>query len=529
MLKVANIRVPVGADEADLPRRVGLKLGAPAGDFRAFRILRKALDVRDKSRIQHVYTVAVALDDETAALRRADPRQVSAHADEPFHWPDPGAVPLRHRPVVVGAGPAGLLAAHQLALHGYAPLLLERGRAVSDRIPDVKSFDDGGPLDPESNYLFGEGGAGTFSDGKLTCRRTGADTDRVLEILAESKGKPSILYEAKPHLGSNRLPAVVKALRRAIIAAGGEVRFGALVEDLDIADGRIRGVRTATETITADAVVLAIGHSARDTYRMLLRRGVPMSTKPFQMGVRIEQPQANVTRAQHGLGPWNRILGPADYTMKVRAGTVDLFTFCMCAGGFVMPSVSQHGQFCTNGMSRSKHESPYANSGLVVTVDPAALPAQYGGDALAGLRYQEELEGRAYALGGDYRAPVQWAKDFVAQRLSSPPPTSHPRGGTAVNLWEFLPTDLCETLRVGLPAMDDRWRGLFLRDATLAAPETRGSCPIRLDRDPGTLESSGIAGLYPIGEGAGHAGGIVSAAVDGLRAARAIAARFRPA
>jgi hypothetical protein len=407
--------------------------------------------------------------------------------------------------------------------------LLERGREVSERIPDVKAFDAGGSLDPESNYLFGEGGAGTFSDGKLTCRSAGPDADKVLEIFARSKGKPSVVYEAKPHLGSNRLPAVVKSLRRQIQAAGGEIRFNARVVDLELADNLVRGVRLESGMLPTSVAVLAIGHSARDTYRMLHTRGVPMSAKPFQLGVRIEQPQINVTRVQYGSPSLADILGPADYTMKVRAGDNDFFTFCMCAGGYVMPSVSAPGYFCTNGMSRSKHESPYANSGLVTTVDPAAHETRFGGDALAGVRYQEALESAAFGRSGDaYRTPIQWARDFLSQRLSSAPPTSYPRGGVTTNLWEILPVDLCDTVARGLVRMDRQWRGRFLEDATLVAPEARGSSPVRIERDRDSMQSPAFAGLYPIGEGAGFAGGIVSAAVDGLRAAREIVRRFAP-
>ena len=264
--------------------------------------------------------------------------------------------------------------------------MLERGRAVRDRIRDVRAFDAGGPLDPESNYLFGEGGAGTFSDGKLTCRGTGPDVRRVLELFAECKGKPSILYDARPHLGSNRLPAVVKAIRRRIEALGGEVRFSCRVEDLDLADGRLRGLATSSGYVPASVAVLAIGHSARDTYEMLLRRGVPMVQKPFQMGVRIEHPQETVNRVQYGPTPLEERLGAADYSL-VANGRHDLFTFCMCAGGYIMPSVSEPGYFCTNGMSLSKHDSPFANSGLVVTV------------AAGGVRRRRRAGRRAPAAG----------------------------------------------------------------------------------------------------------------------------------
>src|SRR5262249_14005633 len=257
--------------------------------------------------------------------------------------------------------------AYFLALAGYQPLVLERGRAVRERIHDVHAFEAGGPIDPESNYLFGEGGAGTFSDGKLTCRSSRPDVRRVLELFAECKGKPSILYDYRPHLGSNRLPAVVKAIRRRIVDLGGEVRFSCRVDDLDIQDGRLIGVMTTSGYLWTPVALLAIGHSARDTYAMLARRGVPLVQKPFQLGVRIEQPQETVNRMQYGSAKLEEQLGAADYTLVAR-GPHDLFSFCMCAGGHVIPSVSEAGYFCTNGMSLSRRDSPFANSGLVVTV-----------------------------------------------------------------------------------------------------------------------------------------------------------------
>lgn len=529
MLKISNVRTPVGIADDEVQVYVARALKVPKDAVRGFRILRKALDIRDKSRLEHVFTAAVEVDDEAKFLRRKTRADVASFVPHSFDWPTPGGKVLDHRPVVVGAGPAGLFAALYLAKHGYQPLLLERGRQVSERIPDVKAFDAGGPLNAESNYLFGEGGAGTFSDGKLTCRTTGPDADEALRVFAASKGKPSVVYEAKPHLGSNRLPAVVKSLRRQIVELGGEIRFDTRVVDLLVDGGAVRGLRTESENIPASVVVLAVGHSARDVYRMLHERSVPMTAKPFQMGVRIEQPQANVTKAQYGTPTLESILGPADYAMKVRAGAEDLFTFCMCAGGYVMPSVSQHGFFCTNGMSRSKHESPFANSGLVTNVDPRKLGSEFGADALTGMRFQEMLEKRAFEIGdGNYLAPVQRAADFIAKRKSDSFTTTHPRGGVATNLWEWLPTPLCDILASGLPVMDRRWNGLFLQDATLTAPESRGSSPIRIDRDVTSLQSPGATGLLPIGEGAGFAGGIVSAAIDGIRAARAIASQFAP-
>jgi uncharacterized FAD-dependent dehydrogenase len=456
---------------------------------------------------------------------------VESITEPPFSMPEPGPNPLPHRPVVVGSGPGGLVCAYFLARHGYRPLLLERGTKVNDRIRDVKAFDSGGPFHPESNYLFGEGGAGTFSDGKLTCRGTGPDVLRVLELLAECKGqqpgKPSILYYHRPHLGSNRLPAVVKALRQKIEDFGGEVRFLTRMEDLVCDAGGLKGVNTSSGFVPASVVVLAIGHSARDTYRMLAERRVPMTPKPFQFGVRIEHRQDVVNAVQFGPRHehYEELLGNADYSLVAHGGH-DLFTFCMCAGGYIIPSVSQEGYFATNGMSLSRRDSPFANSGLVVTVPVD----EFGGsDVLAGMRLQEKYEARAFEIGGraEYRSPAQRAKDYVAGRASTAVTAcSYPRGVTPCDLREVLPPVVAEAVAHGLPQMDRRWHGRFLPDAVLVGPEARGSSPVRIDRDPETRESPGVAGLYPVGEGAGYAGGIVSAAVDGLRTARAIIAKY---
>lgn len=347
----------------------------------------------------------------------------------------------------------------------------------------------------------------------------------MLEILADCHGKPSILYEHRPHLGSNRLPLVVRTLRRKLEELGGEVRFSCRVEDLDIADGRLRGLGTSSGYIPADASILAVGHSARDTYSMLLRRGVPLEAKPFQLGVRIEQPQGQVNVARYGAKADHPALGAADYNLVARAGGRDLFTFCMCAGGYVMPSVSEPGYFCTNGMSESRHDSPFANSGLVVTITPEDTGSRH---PLAGVHFQQRFERLAYLAGRrTYAAPIQRARDFLADRPShGQVPSSYPRGTVPIDLGLILPSIVLQVLERGLPIMDRRFFGLFLKDATLTGPESRGSSPVRLPRDPNTRQSPTVVGLYPCGEGAGYAGGIISAAVDGVRTARALVASY---
>lgn len=528
-LKVSRIELDLDEPEAVLPERLAGCLGVPSAAIVRWRILRKSLDARQRGRIHFMYTAAVDLVDEAAArIGRGDRGEVSAYLPDVFDWPrQPGSQSMRHRPVVIGAGPAGLFAAYFLALDGYRPLVLERGKAVKDRVADVRSFDSGGPLDSESNYLFGEGGAGTFSDGKLTSRGSGPDVQKVLDVLADCHGKPSIVYENRPHLGSNRLPLIVRTLRRKIEDLGGEVRFSCRLEDIEATGPRVAALRTNSGRIEADLAVLAIGHSARDTYEMLLRRGVRLEAKAFQFGVRIEQPQDQVDRARYGRSAGHPALGAADYALNVHAGSRDLFTFCMCAGGYVMPSISEPGHFCTNGMSESRHDSPFANSGIVMTIEPAETGSDH---PLAGVEFQRRYERLAFeATRGTYRAPIQWAGVFLGgRRVEGAVPSSYPRGVEPIELASILPPSVVAVLRAGLPAMDRKFSGLFLKEATLTGPEARGSSPVRIPRDPATRVSPDLDGLYPCGEGAGYAGGIVSAAVDGLRTARAIVAAYAP-
>jgi uncharacterized protein len=551
-IRIANLRLSIDEPESALPRHLARVLGIAPAALERWRILRKSLDARVKDAFHFVYTAEVATQEDeerlmTTARRRHRDLQIEQREEPAFQMPAHGTLPLKHRPIVVGSGPAGLIAGYFLAEQGYQPIVLERGRAVRQRIQDVHRFDSGGMFEAESNYLFGEGGAGTFSDGKLTCRGSGPEVRRVLELFAECKGKPSILYDYRPHLGSNRLPAVVKAIRRRIEALGGEVRFTCRVEDLDLSSSPlpnggegpgvrgIRGVATSSGYIHADVVLLAIGHSARDTIEMLVRRGVPIVPKPFQMGVRIEQPQEIVNRIKYGAAPLETKLGAADYNLVAR-GPHDLFTFCMCAGGHIIPSVSEEGYFGTNGMSLSKRDSPFANSGLVVTV-----PVEHflGSDVLAGMRLQQHYEKKAFELGrGEYRCPIQNAKDFLAGSPSpsgrgvgvrgSLPACSYPRGLVLADIAEVVPPIIRDALLHGLPILDHRWHGKYLHEATLVGPESRGSSPIRIVRDDQTRETPGIAGLYPVGEGAGYAGGIVSAAVDGLRSALAVIVKHAP-
>ena len=528
-LRVTNLRLPVEVPEADLPEHIADRLCVAVDEVTSWRILRKSLDARQRTSLQFVYTVQVDLPSETEAwLSKQSIREVDAFQHRSFEDPAAGSQALEDRPVIVGSGPAGILAAHYLALRGYRPLVLERGAAVKERVPAIRRFDSGQAFEQENNYLFGEGGAGTFSDGKLTCRLSGPDIDWVLEQFVECGGKPSIIYENRPHLGSNRLPMLVRNFRRKIEALGGEYRFQCRFEGLDVVDGKIRGIDTSSGYISASQVVLGIGHSARDTYERLYESGVPMEAKAFQLGLRIEQPQDAINTQKYGRPEYLHILGAADYTLQAKAQR-DVYTFCMCAGGHIIPSISEPGMFCTNGMSNSRHDTPFANSGLMVTLQPSDFDSDH---ALAGVELQRQFEAVAYKMGrGEYFSPIQLATDFMANRSQSSSSTmvcSYKRGVVEGDLSRVLPQLVLRSLQQGLPILDRKWNGNFMKDATLVGPEMRGSSPVRIIRDRESMQSPGFDGLYPVGEGAGFAGGIISAAVDGLIAAKKIVETFAP-
>lgn len=519
LYRITGIRVPIESPESDLPAAVARLLEIPSDSMHRFRILRKSLDARQRSNLHYEYSVITELDAQPGSQSRV---RVDSWKTPEFFNPDPGSRPMPQRPVVVGTGPAGLLAGYYLALRGYRPLIIERGQPVKERVPAIRAFDRGGDHDLENNYLFGEGGAGCFSDGKLTCRISGPDVDWVLKRFVDCGGRESLTYEHRPHLGSNKLPLICRNFRRQIEELGGEYQFNCRLEGLQIRDGRIVALETSSGTIETNHCILAIGHSARDTYKMLHRSSLPMKPKAFQLGLRIEHPQEVINNHKYGRPEYLSQLGAADYSLVAR-GERDLFTFCMCAGGLVIPSISEPGMFCSNGMSNSRHDTPYSNSGLVVTLSTDLFGSDH---PLAGVELQRKYERIAFsATGGNYLAPLQRANDFLSDRSPSSSeqiPSSYLRGTRPHSLAEFLPPSILKVVKQGLPVMNEKWRGKYLDEAVLTGPEMRGSSPIRMDRDRQTWQTPGLNGMYPVGEGAGYAGGIVTAAVDGLRAARTI-------
>jgi len=527
-LRLTNLILPVDAPERELKRTIARQLRIDVGDIETYRILRKSLDARAKFDLRFVYSVAVKLPDELFKSKTWIGKGIDAHAPKVFDDPAPGGEPLEERPVVVGTGPAGLLAGYYLAKRGYRPILIDRGFPVKERVPAIRQFDrEHADHNEENNYLFGEGGAGCFSDGKLTCRMTGPDVDWVLQSFVDCGGPDSILYEHRPHLGSNKLPMICRNFRRKIEELGGEYRFGCRLEGITTSDGKLTSIQTSSGEMKTSTLILGIGHSARDTYKMLYESGISMTAKAFQLGLRIEHPQVNVNRWKYGHERYLDLLGAADYSL-VAKGSPDLYSFCMCAGGYVIPSVSEPKQFCTNGMSMSRHDSPFANSGLMVTLEPASFGSDH---PLAGVELQRQYEAAAYEIGlGEYYSPIQRASDFLKGTTTLGDrsiPSSYERGTIGAELRNVLPPIVIRGIEKGLPALDEKWKGQFLKGATLVGPEMRGSAPLRIDRDRVTRETPSLTGVYPVGEGAGFAGGIISAAVDGLRSARSIVCRYR--
>lgn len=510
---IVDLRVhPDAADGEPLRVALAQAVGVDPARIGDWRVVRRGIDARHR-RVTIQLRVEVALD---GAALPADPLAVP---DLPVMK---GAAPV----IIIGAGPTGLFAAEGLARRGVRSILLDRGANVRGRRPALARLNREGVLDPESNYCFGEGGAGTFSDGKLYTRakKRGA-IGPLLDLLCACGAPPAIRVAARPHIGTNRLPKVVTALRERLEAAGVEVRFGCRVDELVLDGKTVRGVRLADgTTIPARAVVLATGHSARDVYRMLHRQGVALDPKPFALGVRVEHPQAHIDAIQYGDLAGHPALGAAPYALRHTRDAVGTYSFCMCPGGFIVAAATDADGVVVNGMSPSKRDSRFANSGMVVTIGPET----YGDGPLAGLEWQAAVERAAFmAGGGGFRAPAQRLTDFIAGRISANlPDCSYRPGLTAVDLRQVLPPVVSAPLADALRFFDrSRMRGYLTAEAVMLGVESRSSAPLRIPRDAATLESASHPGLYPGGEGAGYAGGIISAALDGMRLAAAIAAK----
>lgn len=522
MIVIPNLKLAPGADEAALKLLAAKALKLPPEDITGLRIRKKSLDARRKDDVHYVYTVGVTVHGDEQRLVRRCRSAAIAHEKT---YPIPHVAPPETRPVIVGFGPAGMFAALLLARAGAKPIVLERGPDAQTRSAQIAAFRAGGAFDPECNVQFGEGGAGTFSDGKLN---TGTHDARIGFVLAEfaAHGAPEhITYDAKPHIGTDVLVEVVQSLRREVIARGGEVRFGHRMTGLSTQDGHITALTVRSPegdyTLPAQQVILAIGHSARDTFEMLHAQGVPMEPKPFSMGVRIEHRQKDINAAQYGAAAER--LPAADYSLSCHLPDgSSAYTFCMCPGGEVFAAASEAGGVCTNGMSNSRRDGENANAAVLVTLHPEDFPDK---STLGGMYWQRSIEQRAYVCGGgNYHAPAQRVGDFLAGRASTASgrvqPTYRP-GVTWCDLHDVLPARITATLAQALPAFGQKLRGFDDPDAVLTAPETRSSSPVRIVRGPDRC-STGVQGLYPCGEGAGYAGGITSAAVDGLRCAECV-------
>ena len=528
MIRITQVKLPLDHTYEDLKIRTAKLLRISDQQIGAVHIVKQSVDARKREEICYSYVLDVECQREEAVLRRCKNRNASIRKDRPYQFPKPGKDILNDPPVIVGSGPCGLFCALMLAQHGYRPLLLERGGPVEERTKKVEQFWKGGKLDPECNVQFGEGGAGTFSDGKLnTLVKDPVGRNReVLEIFARFGADPSICYVNKPHIGTDELSRIIPAIRREIIRLGGQVQFYSKVTDLIISEGRIAGLEINGERrIPAEAVILAIGHSARDTFRMLLSRQVPMEAKAFAVGVRIQHPQEMIDESQYGKEA-AAILGPASYKLTHQcANGRGVYSFCMCPGGLVVNASSEPGRLAVNGMSYHARDGKNANSALIVTVKPE----DFGGEgSLAGVSFQQRLEEKAYELGQG-KIPVQLYGDFREGRISGDFGDVTPAfaGSTEfADLNQILPDPVSESLKEGIESFGQKIPGFSRPDAVLAAVESRTSSPVRINRDE-HMESA-VKGLFPCGEGAGYAGGITSAAMDGLRAAEELAGRYRP-
>ncbi|HXE38774.1 MAG TPA: NAD(P)/FAD-dependent oxidoreductase [Azonexus sp.] len=533
MLRLTEIKLPLDHAESAIGSAICQRLGVAASEVVKYSIYRRSFDARKKAAITLIYSLDVEVCDEAAVLGRCagDPH-VKPTPDTTYKFVARAPADLKSRPIVIGTGPCGLFAGLVLAQMGFRPIILERGKAVRERTKDTWGLWRQGKLNPDSNVQFGEGGAGTFSDGKLYSQIKDPQHHgrKVLEEFVKAGAPEEILFINKPHIGTFRLVSMVEKMRANIFELGGEVRFGAKVEEVEIerdaaGNGQVCGVVLAGgERIAAEHVVLAVGHSARDTFQMLFDHGVYIEAKPFSIGVRIEHPQSLIDRARFGPSAGHPLLGAADYKLVHHcANGRTAYSFCMCPGGTVVAATSEPGRVVTNGMSQYSRAERNANSGIVVDISPEV---DYPGHPLAGIEFQRQWESAAFAAGGGtYAAPTQRVGDFLAGRPSVAPGGVDPSYTPGVHWTDLslcLPPFVIAALREALPAFDKQIRGFAMDDAVMTGVETRTSSPIRIKRGD-DLQSINTRGLYPAGEGAGYAGGILSAGVDGIKVAEAVA------
>jgi uncharacterized protein len=532
MLRITELKLPLDHAVDALPAAIMQRLGISASDLLNYTIFRRAYDARKPSRVLFVYTLDVEVKNEAALLQRLhSDKHVSPTPDMDYRFAAQAPEDLTERPVVIGTGPCGIFAGLLLSQMGFRPIILERGKEVRERTKDTWELWRHGMLDPESNVQFGEGGAGTFSDGKLYSGIKDPQHygRKVLTEFVKAGAPEEILYVSKPHIGTFRLVGMVERMRHNMEALGAEIRFRSKVADIEIDNGQVRGVVLENgERIATRHVVLAVGHSARNTFEMLHKRGVYMEAKPFSIGFRIEHPQSLIDRARLGPNAGNPKLGAADYKLVHHASNGrSVYSFCMCPGGTVVAATSEEGRVVTNGMSQYSRNERNANSGIVVGI----TPEDYPGDVLAGMEFQRKWEARAFELGGkNYCAPAQLVGDFLAgqpsKKLGSVQPSYTP-GVHLTDLSSALPDYAVDAIREALPVFGKQIKGFAMHDAVLTGVETRTSSPVRIKRGA-DFQSINIRGLYPAGEGAGYAGGILSAAVDGIEVAEALALDMVP-
>jgi uncharacterized protein len=527
MLRITELRLPLNHTDAELKSAILAKLNIIGDDLLSYAVFRRAFDARKKHDIKLIYTIDLFASNQDDILKNlaTDP-QVSLTPDTSYHEVGRAPAHLKTKPIVIGTGPCGLFAGLILAQMGFKPIILERGKAVRERTKDTFGLWRKGIFNAESNVQFGEGGAGTFSDGKLYTQIKDPKHygRKVLEEFVKAGAPPEIMYVSKPHIGTYRLVSMVEDMRANIETLGGEIRFSSRVDDLLIDNGQVKGVQLSNgEIIHSSHVVLAVGHSARDTFKMLYERGVYVEAKAFSIGFRIEHPQSIIDNCQFGDNAGNEILGAADYKLAHHCSNGrSVYSFCMCPGGTVVAATSEAGHVVTNGMSQYSRNERNANSGIVVGI----TPDDYPGHPLAGIDLQRRLEAHAFTLGGGtYAAPGQLVGDFLAQRPSSAWGQVLPSYTPGVQLGDLssaLPDYAIDAIREALPVFDKKIKGFAMHDALLTGVETRTSSPIRIKRNE-LYQSLNTKGLYPAGEGAGYAGGILSAAVDGIKVAEAVA------